>query len=95
MWIELTASDPAVIPWGWASDKYGRKPVLLISLMGLVLSTTLFGFSTQVWHMFVARAISGLFGGSAVIVRTVSTLARPELCTHRSHLFLSAFRRDF
>ncbi|EIN12458.1 MFS general substrate transporter [Punctularia strigosozonata HHB-11173 SS5] len=60
-----------LISWGWAADKYGRKPVLLISLLGAALSTTLFGFSTKIWHMFVARCIGGLFGGNAVVVRTL------------------------
>ncbi|EIN12346.1 MFS general substrate transporter [Punctularia strigosozonata HHB-11173 SS5] len=60
-----------LMPWGWASDRYGRKPVLLVSLLGTVLSTILFGFSTHLWQMFAARAISGLFGGNAVVVRTL------------------------
>lgn len=63
-----------VIPWGWAADRYGRKPVLLVSLVGAVVSTVLFGFSTKIWQMVAARCISGVFGGSAVVIRTVRNL---------------------
>jgi MFS family permease len=60
-----------VIPWGYAADYYGRKPVLLVSLLGATTSTVLFGFSTKIWQMIAARCIAGVFGGNAVVVRTV------------------------
>lgn len=69
--FQYPAYDGPVIPWGWAADHYGRKPVLLVSLIGAVVSTTLFGFSTTIWQMVAARCINGMFGGSAVVVRTV------------------------
>jgi MFS family permease len=60
-----------LIPWGWAADRFGRKPVLVVSLLGACVSTTLFGLSSKIWQMVLARSIAGLFGGNSVVVRTV------------------------
>ncbi|KAG9245270.1 MFS transporter [Calycina marina] len=37
-----------MIPWGRASDKFGRKPVLVVSLVGVSLATAAFGFCTKI-----------------------------------------------
>jgi len=37
--------------WGGISDRYGRKPVLIIGVMGNALSHLLFGLSTQLWML--------------------------------------------
>ncbi|KAK4688417.1 MFS transporter, ACS family, allantoate permease, partial [Tremellales sp. Uapishka_1] len=57
--------------WSRAADRYGRKPVLLFSLFGAFLASILFGFSTRVWHMYAARCLAGIFGGNAVVIRTL------------------------
>lgn len=62
-----------MIPWGLAADRYGRRPVLLISLFGLSVSSILFGLSTSVVEMIVLRSLAGMFGGSLVTVRTMLT----------------------
>ncbi len=45
--------------WGSLSDRYGRKPILLIGMMGLSSSMILFGFSTKLWMLYVAQMLSG------------------------------------
>jgi DHA1 family multidrug resistance protein-like MFS transporter len=52
--------------WGGVSDRIGRKPVLSIGMVGYALSTFLFGISTQLWMLFVARAISGILSSATV-----------------------------
>ena len=37
--------------WGGISDRYGRKPVLIIGVMGNALSHLLFGPYTQLWML--------------------------------------------
>jgi len=43
--------------WGWVSDRWGRKPVLLLSLMGSVVSFLWLGFADALWVLFAARAL--------------------------------------
>ncbi|KAI5122776.1 hypothetical protein M0805_000120 [Coniferiporia weirii] len=53
-----------VIPCSFISDRYGRKPVVLISIAILSLSTALFGFSKSYWFMIVTRSMGGVCGAS-------------------------------
>ncbi len=46
--------------WGRMSDRYGRKPILIIGMMGLCLAMILFGLSTKLWMLYVAQMISGV-----------------------------------
>jgi len=50
--------------WGSLSDKYGRKPILLISVFGLCISYVLWFFSGSFTLLIVARIIGGLMGGN-------------------------------
>lgn len=50
--------------WGGISDKIGRKPVLLISLFGLLISYFLWFFSGSFTLLIIARAIGGIMGGN-------------------------------
>jgi MFS family permease len=55
-----------MISWGRASDRIGRKPVLVISLFGMSAATAMFGFSKTVWQMVFFRCLAGVFSGSIV-----------------------------
>lgn len=50
------------------SDRFGRKPVLLVTLCGLAISSALFGFSKSYWFMVLTRCVGGGGGGSVVYV---------------------------
>lgn len=50
--------------WGRISDITGRKPAILIGLLGTLTTLLLFGFSTQLWMAICARALSGLVNGN-------------------------------
>lgn len=52
--------------WGSLSDRTGRKPVLMIGMLGYGLSMLLFGLSTSLWMLFVARAISGILSSATL-----------------------------
>ena len=49
---------------GRLSDRYGRKPILLISQIGTIVGFLLMGFAGSIWMLFVARAIDGLSGAN-------------------------------
>jgi len=52
--------------WGRLSDQYGRKPILMIGVLGNALSQLLFGLSTNLTMMFVARALAGILSSATL-----------------------------
>ena len=50
--------------WGRLSDTIGRRPVLVVSLFGAVLSYIWMGFASTLWMLFAARLIGGLMAGN-------------------------------
>ncbi|KSU13455.1 MFS transporter [Lactococcus lactis] len=51
---------------GSLSDRFGRKPILLISLAGSALGYLIFGLAGSLWMLFLGRIIDGLTGGNIV-----------------------------
>lgn len=49
---------------GRLSDRVGRRPVLLASLLGSAISFVLSGLATSLLWLVLARGLAGLFGGS-------------------------------
>lgn len=49
---------------GALSDRYGRRPVLLLSMTGLGLDYVLMALAPDLWWLFVGRAISGMTAAS-------------------------------
>lgn len=52
--------------WGSISDSVGRKPILMIGAVGNAAALVMFGLSTQLWMLFVARALSGTFAAATM-----------------------------
>lgn len=50
--------------WGRLSDRHGRRPILLICLLGEVFSYLLFAQARNLELLFLARILSGFFGAS-------------------------------
>jgi MFS transporter, DHA1 family, tetracycline resistance protein len=50
--------------FGALSDRYGRKPILLISLLGSAIGYLLLGIGGALWILFLGRIIDGLTAGN-------------------------------
>lgn len=46
--------------WGKVSDKYGRKNILILGMLGQASSLFFFGLSTEIWMLYVAQVASGI-----------------------------------
>ena len=57
-----------VIVWGRLSDKYGRKPIILVGLIGFITMNLLTGLATSLTMLYVARIIGGIFTSSVIPV---------------------------
>ncbi|HBU82130.1 MAG TPA: MFS transporter [Paenibacillus sp.] len=49
---------------GALSDKYGRRPLLLVCLLGSAIGYLIFGIGGALWILFAGRIIEGITGGS-------------------------------
>ncbi|MEH7400698.1 MFS transporter [Gottfriedia acidiceleris] len=49
---------------GALSDRYGRRPILLVSLLGSAIGYLVFGIGGALWVLFAGRLIEGITGGS-------------------------------
>ncbi len=49
---------------GSLSDKYGRRPVLLISIIGTGIGFLILGFASTLWMLFAGRILDGITGGN-------------------------------
>ncbi len=56
---------------GRLSDRFGRKPVLLICLLGTSLSLAMFAAATNIFMLFAARLIDGVTGGNISVAQAM------------------------
>lgn len=52
--------------WGSASDRVGRKPILVLGMLGYSLSMLFLGLSTEIWMLFAARGLGGILTSAAL-----------------------------
>jgi DHA1 family tetracycline resistance protein-like MFS transporter len=81
---------------GKLSDKYGRKPLLLISQFGTLAGFIILALSQNIQMLFIARIVDGVFGGQfpiskAVIGDVVPPNERPKQMTNIGITFTLAF----
>lgn len=82
--------------WGSLSDRIGRRPVILIGLLGGGLSYVLFAFSNSLALLFVARALAGVFGGNISTAHAyIADVTKPEERSKGMGLIGAAFGLGF
>jgi DHA1 family tetracycline resistance protein-like MFS transporter len=58
---------------GRLSDRYGRRPVLLVSIFGTFVGFLLLGFARSLWVLFASRILDGLTGGNISVAQAYIT----------------------
>ena len=64
--VAQVASSPL---WGRFSDRFGRRPVLLISLSGSCLAFLVFAFADSIAMLFLCRIVQGASGGTTSVMQ--------------------------
>ena len=55
--------------WGRVSDRYGRRPALLIGLSASAMAYAVFGIADAVWLLFASRIVQGAGGGTTGVAQ--------------------------
>ena len=69
------------IPLGWASDRWGRKPVLVVGLALFGLGSVGCGLAQNIFQLIVARAIQGSGAVGSVALAALADFTRPTVRT--------------
>ncbi|HSR88780.1 MAG TPA: MFS transporter [Candidatus Udaeobacter sp.] len=81
---------------GRLSDKYGRRPMLLISIIGTALSFFMMAFAPSALFLLLSRALDGLTAGNIpVAFAVISDSTKPEERAKAFGLISSAFNFGF
>jgi multidrug resistance protein len=83
--------------WGRVSDRVGRKPVLIVSLIGTAIGSLLTGLAgSALWLLFVGRIVDGASGASVSVAQaSVTDLAAPDQRARLLGLLGAAFGAGF
>jgi len=81
---------------GNLSDRFGRRPVLLLSLVGLTIDYSLMGFAPVIGYIYFGRLLSGI-SGAAVATATayITDISTPDKRAQRFGLIGAAFGLGF
>jgi multidrug resistance protein len=64
--IAQLASAPL---WGRFSDRYGRRPALLVGLLVSAVAYVIFAYASTLWLLLISRVVQGLGGGTIGVVQ--------------------------
>src|SRR5213075_2569234 len=74
--IAQLASAPL---WGKFSDRYGRRPALLVGLLISAVAYVIFAYASTLWLLLISRLVQGLGGGTIGVVQAyVADASSPE-----------------
>ena len=80
MVASFSVAQVAAAPlWGRLSDKFGRRPALLVSLAGSAAAFTIFAFADTIGLLFLSRIVQGAAGGTTAVMQAyVGDSVAPE-----------------
>lgn len=82
--------------WGWVSDRCGRKPVLMLALMGSAASFAWLAMADALWMLFAARALGGVFGANIPVAQAyIADITPPERRSQGLGMMGAAFGLGF
>lgn len=65
--------------WGRFSDRYGRRPALMIGMTGSAIAYVIFAYSNSLWLLFLSRLVQGSGGGTVSVIQAyVADAVAPE-----------------
>jgi multidrug resistance protein len=73
--IAQLASAPL---WGKFSDRYGRRPALLVGLLISAVAYVIFAYAATLWLLLLSRIVQGLGGGTIGVVQAYVADASAE-----------------
>lgn len=81
---------------GNLSDRFGRRPVLLVAIAGFAIDYVVMGFAPFLWVLFIGRALSGMFGATySTAGAYIADITPPEERGGRFGLIGAAFGLGF
>ena len=81
---------------GNLSDRFGRRPIILIALLGLTIDYTIMGFANSMVFIFVGHTIAGISGASvATATAYIADITPKDKRAHRFGLIGAAFGLGF
>ena len=66
------------LPFGMASDKFGRKKIIIIGLVMLIIGSIVAALASDIYMVILGRAIQGAGAVSAAVTALVADLTREE-----------------
>jgi len=69
------------VPFGWASDRWGRKPVIAVGLVIFSLGSFIAAWAPDIWWTIVGRTVQGAGAISAAAIALTADLTRSEVRT--------------
>jgi MFS family permease len=65
--------------WGRFSDRYGRRPALLVGLTASCIAYVVFAFAGSIWLLLLSRIVQGAGGGTVGVIQAyVADSVEPE-----------------
>src|SRR6266550_1002450 len=55
--------------WGRFSDRYGRRPALLVGLTASCIAYVVFAYATSIWLLLLSRVVQGAGGGTVGVIQ--------------------------